>query len=270
MNNQSDEPLLKVVHLKQFFKLDGQKLKAVHDVSFDIKKGEVFGLVGESGCGKTTTGRSIIKLYNATSGSVYFKGQRICAGTRWNEKEIKFSKIRSNAKINEYKKELKEKIKDIDSEYNSSDEKSQIIAEVKAKYDNLINEEKNKINEIVRVQTEKIKKAKYDHKNCDKEYAKKKVKEVKKEYLPKLENLDRESQEYKQIKKEYLLKLKIAKHERIITKIQMIFQDPIASLNPRMTVREIISEGLIIKGIKDKEYMEQKVCEVLRLVGLLP
>ncbi len=270
MNNQSDEPLLKVVHLKQFFKLDGQKLKAVHDVSFDIKKGEVFGLVGESGCGKTTTGRSIIKLYNATSGSVYFKGQRICAGTRWNEKEIKFSKIRSNAKINEYKKELKEKIKDIDSEYNSSDEKSQIIAEVKAKYDNLINEEKNKINEIVRVQTEKIKKAKYDHKNCDKEYAKKKVKEVKKEYLPKLENLDRESQEYKQIKKEYLLKLKIAKHERIITKIQMIFQDPIASLNPRMTVREIISEGLIIKGIKDKKYIEEKVYEVLRLVGLLP
>ena len=56
--------------------------KAVDDVSFEIKKGEVFGLVGESGCGKTTTGRSIIKLYNITSGSVFFKGIRIAAGKK--------------------------------------------------------------------------------------------------------------------------------------------------------------------------------------------
>ena len=52
------EVLLRVEHLCQYFKSN----KAVDDVSFDIKKGEVFGLVGESGCGKTTTGRSIIKL----------------------------------------------------------------------------------------------------------------------------------------------------------------------------------------------------------------
>ena len=50
------EPILRVEHLKQYFK----STKAVDDVSFTIKKGEVFGLVGESGCGKTTTGRSII------------------------------------------------------------------------------------------------------------------------------------------------------------------------------------------------------------------
>ena len=57
------------------------ELKAVDDVSFDIKKGEVFGLVGESGCGKTTTGRSIIKLYDITGGNVYFKGKRIAASS---------------------------------------------------------------------------------------------------------------------------------------------------------------------------------------------
>ena len=78
----SDEVLLKVDHLCQFFKLGHATLKAVNDVSFEIKKGEVFGLVGESGCGKTTTGRSIIKLYNCTSGNVYFGGKRICAGTK--------------------------------------------------------------------------------------------------------------------------------------------------------------------------------------------
>ena len=65
--------------------------KAVHDISFEVHKGEVFGLVGESGCGKTTTGRSIIKLYQITSGNIYFKGTRIAAGTRWNEKEIKYT-----------------------------------------------------------------------------------------------------------------------------------------------------------------------------------
>ena len=48
----------------------------------------------------------------------------------------------------------------------------------------------------------------------------------------------------------------------------MIFQDPVASLNPRMTVKEIISEGLIINGIRDKEYLDQKVYEILELVGL--
>ena len=83
MQDHEDEVLLKVEHLCQYFKMGaGRELKAVDDVSFDIKKGEVFGLVGESGCGKTTTGRSIIKLYDITSGNVYFKGQRICAGTR--------------------------------------------------------------------------------------------------------------------------------------------------------------------------------------------
>ena len=65
-----EEPLLRVEHLCQYF----GPTKAVDDVSFDIKKGEVFGLVGESGCGKTTTGRSIIKIYNITSGNIYFEG----------------------------------------------------------------------------------------------------------------------------------------------------------------------------------------------------
>lgn len=54
----------------------------------------------------------------------------------------------------------------------------------------------------------------------------------------------------------------------IMNKVQMIFQDPIESLNPRMTVREIISEGLIVQGIKDREFIDNKVKEILELVGL--
>ena len=84
--------LLSVRHLKQFFFFgkgaNRQKLKAVSDVSFDLKEGECLGIVGESGCGKTTTGRCIIRLYDITSGAIYYRGVRISAGSRWNKKEI--------------------------------------------------------------------------------------------------------------------------------------------------------------------------------------
>ena len=79
--------ILSVNHLKVFFPMGkmGHKfyLKAVHNTNFQIHKGEVFGLVGESGCGKSTTGRSIIRLEQITSGSIYYKGVRIAAGDRW-------------------------------------------------------------------------------------------------------------------------------------------------------------------------------------------
>ena len=88
----NNEVLLKVDHLCQYFRLGRKDLKAVDDVSFEIRKGESFGLVGESGCGKTTTGRSIIKLYDITSGNVYFKGQRIGAGIRSYQDSIKQAK----------------------------------------------------------------------------------------------------------------------------------------------------------------------------------
>ena len=98
MSNKQ-EVLLKVDHLCQYFKMGQSELKAVDDVSFEIKKGEVFGLVGESGCGKTTTGRSVIKLYDITSGNVFFKGIRVAAGKRSYEEAIKKAKEEYKAKI---------------------------------------------------------------------------------------------------------------------------------------------------------------------------
>ena len=72
-----------------------------------------------------------------------------------------------------------------------------------------------------------------------------------------------------ELKKECRQKMKVAKNQKIVTQIQMIFQDPIASLNPRMTVKEIIGEGLMIQGITDQAYIEEKVYEMLEVVGLV-
>lgn len=73
-----EKPLLEVKNLnKHFYGKQGAVIKAVDNVSFHIMKGETFGLVGESGCGKTTTGRTIIRLYKPTGGEVWFSGNRI-------------------------------------------------------------------------------------------------------------------------------------------------------------------------------------------------
>lgn len=131
--SQNREVLLQVSHLCQYF---GDN-RAVDDVSFEIHRGEVFGLVGESGCGKTTTGRCIMGLYPITSGQIMFDGCPLAHGRPGHEKRI-----------------------------------------------------------------------------------------------------------------------------------QMIFQDPMASLDPRMTVREIIGEGLVIDGLRDRRELEKRVGDMLELVGL--
>ena len=76
-------------------------------------------------------------------------------------------------------------------------------------------------------------------------------------------------QELARLKKQYVQERAVAKKQRYITQIQMIFQDPVASLDPRMTVLETIAEGLTIRGEKDKKVIEEKVYKVLERVGLV-
>ncbi|WHY78986.1 ABC transporter ATP-binding protein [Neobacillus sp. WH10] len=138
------EKLLEIKNLKQYFN-EGKpnEVKAVDNVSFDIYKGEVMGLVGESGCGKSTTGRTIIRLYDATGGEVLYDG------------------------VNVHGKKSKKQLK----EFNR--------------------------------------------------------------------------------------------------KMQMIFQDPYASLNPRLKIADVIAEGIDIHGLaKSKEDRMERVYELLETVGL--
>ena len=138
--------ILEVKNLCQYFTSGRGRnkltVKAVDDVSFGVKPAETFGLVGESGCGKTTTGRTIIRLYNPTSGEVFFEGRNV-AGP-----------------------------------------------------------------------------------------------------------MTRELRKY------------------LTDNIAMIFQDPIESLNPRMTIEEIVGEGLRVRGMKDKAEVRRRVREMLEKVGL--
>lgn len=264
--------LLKVEHLEQYFKMGKNTLKAVDDVSFEIYKGEVLGLVGESGCGKTTTGRSIIRLYDITGGSIYFDGERIAAGTRPYKQAIKDAKLAYKDKVKELTTTYKEKVKNGEDQKLSKEEFE--IAKSVA-LDEML--------KIVEENTKQIKSARDDHQNCNKKFAEFEMNKVREKYAPEIrkldlaiENANGEEEKSKAIinKKEFMKKynseLKLASKDRIMNKMQMIFQDPIASLDPRMTVHDIIAEGLVIRGIKDKKYIDEQVYKVLKLVGLVP
>jgi len=148
---QTDEVLLDVRHLKQYFPVTRgliiqrkiADIKAVDDISFQVHRGETLGLVGESGCGKTTTGRSILQLNDITSGEVLYEG--------------------------------------VD-----------------------------------------------------------------------------------------LTKLKPSQMRPIRRKMQLIFQDPYASLNPRMSVGEIIGEPLVVHNLSRGRELRERVEEIMRIVGLNP
>ena len=113
-----NKPIIEVKNLKEYFSINtglfrSKPLKAVDDISFSINKGETLGLVGESGCGKTTVGRTILHLYKPTDGEIYYDGKL----------------IKSNADIREFRKKATMVFQDPYSSLNPRMTISDIIGE---------------------------------------------------------------------------------------------------------------------------------------------
>ncbi len=223
----SGNKILEVKNLKTHFKNGSGKrklvVKAVDGISFDLFEGEVFGLVGESGCGKTTTGRTIIKLHEATDGEVTFRGNRIVGGYESLQNAVRDEKSRVREVLSARKAEVKEQINSFEDKKASENE----IATLKSDLNDFIAARKQELADFVSVKKSEINSIKSDN----------------------------------AFKGETV---------GIMKNIQMIFQDPISSLNPRMTVREIIAEGLIIEGELNNKEIDEKVMNILRVVGLQP
>ena len=309
--------VLSVRHLKQFFKFghgrNSFKTKAVHDVSFDIYGGECFGLVGESGCGKTTTGRSLIRLYKITSGSVYFKGYRISAGKRWNEKEIKWTVIRCKKKIKDLKQQekdeierkkditglraiirdidaqiatLKEKISKLKIEYKDAlrvvtqvddeDEAEALKEKAEREYQTNLQPAELEINKLKAKRRQVLEEVKNKEKTAVVEDPVKLQKEIDEIHASYQKQIDEITAHMKSVVKEQKKIIKQINYDnnhvdkKLLTKMQMIFQDPVDSLDPRMTVEDIIQEGLRIQGHTNRYKNSKKVKEMLETVGLIP
>lgn len=430
-----NQKVLEIKDLKKYFFVGAGKNKltvpAVDGVTFDVYKREVFGLVGESGCGKTTTGRTIIKLYTPTEGSVDINGVTISAGFKGHQLEIKRIKAQMKQEIDslnaskakkialqkefdqklfllktdikrlrlekknavkevqkhveenkEYmylqKMELEKSIEDSKNayerakkelhnqtlnqaqvEYNSEIKKlkynykkkleglkdsaalkkeeierritlheewyASMLKKLETTYTPLIEEGSKDLlsQEAYKAELDKLKstmkqeietsKAKYKANSQnfvipDKATIKKKIAEAKQEKdqailekkseiarikedlksklaaIPAVSSDAKDAEKIAAIKekaeKEIKEKQELIKNIKSLNrskealensrKMQMIFQDPISSLNPRMTVKEIVGEGLIIQGGYSDEEITEKVKEVLDLVGLSP
>ncbi len=241
---EEDDVLLRVNNLKQYFRSGDFVNKAVDDVSFYVKKGEVFGLVGESGCGKTTTGRTIINLYDPTDGDVYFQGLRISSNQNGLPVLIRQLKVDYEKAVAEAKKQLNG-----------------------AELDKRLNELKTKLSDDIEQAQIRALESSVEKSRSTDMYREMRKNQLTAEYEADMKSLT--GKEAEERTERYKMDLKVASKDNIMTKMQMIFQDPIASINPRMTVREIIAEGLIIRGITDKKYIDEKVNEMLELVGLV-
>ena len=113
--------MLELRNIKKDYVTASETVNALRGVDITFRDREFVSILGPSGCGKTTTGRTIIKLYEATGGDVYFKGQRICAGTRAYKNALKKAKGEFKAKEKELKaigdEKSREELERLEKEY---------------------------------------------------------------------------------------------------------------------------------------------------------
>lgn len=304
-NNKEKKLLLRVTDLKQWFPIKKTKLfqkerlyvRANDGITLDIYEGETVGLVGESGCGKSTFGRTLLQIYRQTEGKTMYYGRNLTEMAPLYVDET----VKSIASRKKKILELEEKADALKKEYEAMED-SAAKFEKQAECDKLRKECNVEFLNLVQIiggfysldntqEAEQLILSKYkvareirDLKEIDKTEGNDKSKEIeaKMAELQAAEDKlaacrakhanDEDFAKYEEFRDEGvdLARLK-TKEMRILRKdMQMIFQDPYSSLNPRMTVGQIIGEGLLAHGLfkKNDEKMQDYVMEVMEKCGL--
>lgn len=306
-NSQDKKVLLKITDLKQWFPIKKTKLfqkeqlyvRANDGITLDIYEGETVGLVGESGCGKSTFGRTLLQIYPQIEGKTMYYGRSLTEmAPDYVSETVKNIGARKK-KINE----LEQKVETLQAEYEKMPDGAEKFRKQEA-CENIRKECNREFLNVVQIiggfyaldtmqEAEplilnkfKIAKELRDLREEDKTEGKDKSKEIKvkeKELSDAEEKLnalrskhssEKAFQEYEDFRDEGvdLARLK-TKEMRILRKdMQMIFQDPYSSLNPRMTVGQIIGEGLLAHGFftKNDEKMQDYVMNIMEECGLAP
>lgn len=291
---ENKELLFRIQNLKQYFPVqkvgkEVQYVKANDDISLDIYKGETIGLVGESGCGKSTFGRTLLQLYKQTDGRTIYYGR-----TRWevNPKYV-YKLINGFASHKSKIKELEAELEKDKATYDSlSDgkEKGEALNKLRdtEKKHRLLYQDlaqiagaliyhnnESEVKSLLLKEQElnaKIFAAKKDGKEDSSAESALKDVEAKLDALREdvKGNPDYEKAESYRDAGINLAELEYEEMRHLRKDMQLIFQDPYSSLNPRMTVGQIISEGLVAHNIykqKDKE-LQDYVVKVMQDCGL--
>lgn len=210
--------LLEVENLKKYFPILGgvlkrkiAEVKAVDGVSFKIFKGETFGIVGESGCGKTTLGKTILRLYKPDGGKIMFNAP--------NYEFLEIERLEEEAKTDPKRaKEASEKLKNVVKSYGMKYLSKDEITKVRGM----------KEPELISYLRDKI---------------------------PRYRQYD-------------LTRASSASLRRLRRFMQIVYQDPTTSLDPRMLVKDIVAEPIVAQGIATGRKVYEMVVEALENVGL--
>ena len=314
MNDKSNL-ILEVKHLKKYFPLSKDlfgktltSLKAVDDVSFTLEKGKTIGVVGESGCGKTTLGRTILQLYDTTGGKSIYYGHTV-------DEFLPNYYLKAVKNLSNYKKEynkLKEELSVLLSDELLKDDNYitlNILDTLLETYETKLNElslddveNKNLYKKVIKciltikelleqvssicggliiVNEENILSLLEEKVKLCKVYKKTKSEDV----LIDINNIESKVLE---VKKQYKNNVLFNELEKMLetglnlallskeelrslrTEIQLIFQDPYSSLPPRMTIGEILSEAVKVHNIVPKEEVSEHIRNIMKMCGLQP